>query len=242
MFGRLILVSASVIAMTAAANAADLNRGPSAESYKDTPHYGVTWNGFYIGANGGYGWDVSNIADEMGPLGASPEGGFGGGQIGFNFQRGNFVFGVEADLQAAGISDSQSLAVGPMTIENKSSLDWFGTVRGRLGVALDRTLIYGTGGFAFGGITDETSCSVAAGAQMRCALGYGTHETDTTGFVLGGGVEHKFNAAWSLKVEYQYMNLGQDSYFADRVNQDFEVSTIRVGLNYHFGGGHQPLK
>src|SRR5271157_3029040 len=109
MFRRVILAGASVIALTAAANAADLSQAPSAVSYKDAPSYGVNWSGLYVGVNGGYGWDASKIGSKMGPdLGVSPEGGFGGGQIGYNLQQGNIVFGVEADLQAASITDSKT--------------------------------------------------------------------------------------------------------------------------------------
>jgi outer membrane immunogenic protein len=249
MFGRVILAAASVIALTAGASAADLNRAPSAASYKDTPYYGVNWSGFYAGVNGGYGWDASDIK-KFGPsLGISPEGGFGGGQIGYNVQKGNIVFGVEADLQAADITDSKSQVIPPsapanmgLTIGTKSTLDWFGTVRGRLGYTFDRTLVYATGGLAYGHITDETSCSAGAQAQFSCTTGFGKHETDATGYVVGGGVEHKFNSTWSAKAEYQYIDLGKDSYFAKQANEDYAVSTVRAGLNYHVGGEYEPLK
>ncbi len=249
MFRRVILASASVIALAAAANAADLSPAPSAVSYKDTPYYGVNWDGLYVGVNGGYGWDVSDIGSTMGPLGPKPEGGFGGGQIGYNLQRGNIVFGAEADFQGADITNSKSVAVPPpplqpvFTLGSKSTLDWFGTVRGRLGYAFDRTLVYGTGGLAYGHISDETSCSAAPNPwNMTCASGYGKHETDATGYVVGGGVEHKFNPSWSVKAEYQYLNLGQESFFAKEAKEDYAVSTVRAGLNYHIGGGFEPLK
>ena len=108
MFRRVILAGASVIALTAAANAADLSQAPSAVSYKDAPSYGVNWSGLYVGVNGGYGWDASKIGSRWGLWVSSPEGGFGGGQIGYNVQQGNIVFGVEADFQAADITDSKS--------------------------------------------------------------------------------------------------------------------------------------
>ncbi len=251
MFRRVILAGASVIALTAAANAADLSPAPSAVSYKDTPYYGVNWTGLYVGVNGGYGWDASDIAKVYGPLGAKPEGGFGGGQIGYNVQRGNIVFGAEADFQGADISGSKSLVVPPQpnsygippqyTLGTKSTLDWFGTVRGRLGYSFDRTLVYATGGLAYGHISDTASCSPFPGAYP-CAIGYGTHQTNATGYVVGGGVEHKLNPAWSVKAEYQYLNLGQDSFFAKQTNEDYAVSTVRLGLNYHIGGGFEPLK
>jgi outer membrane immunogenic protein len=251
MFGRVILAAASVIALTAGASAADLKPAPAAASYKDTPYYGVNWSGMYVGVNGGYGWDESNIASKIpANLGVSPEGGFGGGQIGVNWQQGSIVFGLEADLQAAGITGSKSQVLPPnapanmgLTLGDKSTLDWFGTVRGRIGYAFDRNLVYATGGLAYGHITDQTSCSPGAQAQFSCPItGFGKQETDAAGYVLGGGVEHKFNATWSAKAEYQYIDLGKDSLFAKQANEDYAVSTVRAGLNYHVGGGYEPLK
>jgi len=99
MLRQIIVAGASVIALTSAAAAADLNRAPGAASNKDTPYYGVNWSGLYVGVNGGYGRDASNIGSKLADLG--PEGGFGGGQAGVNWQQGKFVFGLEADLAAA---------------------------------------------------------------------------------------------------------------------------------------------
>lgn len=251
MFRRVILAGASVIALTAAANAADLSQAPSAVSYKDAPSYGVNWSGLYVGVNGGYGWDASNIASKIpAGLGVKPEGGFGGGQIGYNVQKDKLVFGVEADFQGAGITGSKSQLLPPnapadrgLTLTDKSTLDWFGTVRGRVGYAFDRTLVYATGGLAYGHIADETSCTKGAQAQFTCPItGFGKHETDATGYVVGGGAEYKFNPAWSVKAEYQYIDLGQESFFAKEAKEDYAVSTVRAGLNYHIGGGFEPLK
>ncbi len=86
----------------------------------------VNWSGLYFGANGGYGWADND---------SSINGGFGGGQIGYNFQRGKIVFGAETDIRAPVLRGAAS-----------ATLDYFGTVRGRVGYAFDRTLVYGTGG------------------------------------------------------------------------------------------------
>lgn len=247
MLRGIILAGAGVIALTAAANAADLNRAPAAASFKDVPSYGVNWSGVYIGVNGGYGADVGKIASKMGALGPSPDGGFGGGQIGLNLQRGNIVFGVEADLQAADITDSGSLTLSnpyknqQWLLGTKSTLDWFGTLRGRLGYAADSALIYATGGLAYGHITDENSCKAIG--DCFCAPGQNwKRETDATGYVVGGGAEYKFNPSWSAKAEYQYLNLGQENHWAKVTKEDFEVSTVRLGLNYHVGHGYEPLR
>ena len=99
MFHRIILAAASVVALTAAANAADMYRPAEGPADKDTPFVGVNWSGLYFGANGGYG-EASNDS--------SINGGFGGGQIGYNIQRGNIVAGLRTDIQGSSISGSNT--------------------------------------------------------------------------------------------------------------------------------------
>src|SRR5262249_15511246 len=131
--------------------------------------------------------------------GLRPEGGFGGGQIGYNVQRGNLVFGIEADIQGSGIGDKGFVA----TLAGfKSDLDYFGTVRGRLGYALGTSLLYATGGFAYGGIRNEIDTAFPV-------IAFKSHET-ATGYTIGGGWEYMFSPAWSVKAEYQYINLGKN--------------------------------
>jgi outer membrane immunogenic protein len=218
--GILGLTLASVVALAAgSANAADMYRG-EAGGYKDAPVYApvTSWTGFYAGLNAGYGWSADNGSD-------TPAGGFGGGQIGYNWQGGlglghHVVLGVEADLQASAISGTQV---------RESDLNYFGTVRGRIGYAFDRTLVYATGGFAYGQVENKP-----------------VSETQT-GYVLGGGIEYKFNPSWSLKAEYQFLSLdASDVNGAGSLgfsNSDrSEVHTVRAGINYHVGHGYEPLK
>ena len=122
------------------------------------------------------------------------------------------------------------LAVPPL----QDNLDWFGTVRGRVGYAVGAALLYGTGGLAFGGVDDKLTVG-------------GTTKADNstkTGYAAGGGVEYAFNPAWSGKVEYQYINLGTDTVVngSDSANFDHDYNTVRVGLNYHILPGYEPLK
>jgi outer membrane immunogenic protein len=108
-------------------------------------------------------------------------------------------------------------------------LNWFGTVRGRLGYAFGPTLVYGTGGFAYGEVENSSA---------------GFSKTDTqTGWVAGGGIEHKFNPSWSVKAEYQFISLdSDDSKKFGSSDDNLEINTVRVGLNYHLGHGYEPLK
>jgi outer membrane immunogenic protein len=221
MLRRILLAATGAIALTGAANAADIYRAPEGVSYKDTPYPGVSWSGLYLGANAGYGWSANS--DNLNPTGP-----FGGVQVGYNFQRGNFVFGAEADFQGAHISDSNFF--------EKSEMNWFGTVRGRLGYAFDRTLVYGTGGFAFGNVEN----SVALG------LGPFFERSETqTGWAAGGGVEYKVTPAWSAKGEYQYLNLDANSNTGPLGlgnETRTQVHTFRIGLNYFMGNVYEPLK
>ncbi len=199
MLKRVILTAASVIALTAAANAADMYvPGAATGGYKDAPV--ATWTGIYVGVNGGYAWSETSDQLATGPFGGlAPEGGFGGGQIGYNVQRDRIVFGIEADIQGAGISASGSDAG---LDQFKSELDYFGTVRGRLGYAFDRTLVYATGGLAYGEVKNSA-------VQAATGDNYSIDKT-AVGYVLGGGVEYKIGGAWSVKGEYQYINLGKN--------------------------------
>ena len=197
MLNRIILAAASVVAFAAAANAADMYRAP-AGGYKDVPYVGVNWSGLYAGVNGGYGEVSENT---------NINGGFGGGQIGYNIQRGNIVFGGEADIQGANITTSGA-----------PSVDYFGTVRARAGYAIDRALVYGTGGFAYGGSNNSNTA----------------HNTGD-GWVAGGGVEYKLNPTWSVKGEYQHLEFTSDT-------PKTGIDTFRIGVNYFVGGGYDPLK
>ena len=252
MLHRIILTAASVLALSAAANAADVYSGP-AGGYKDGPVFATAnWAGWYVGANAGYGWSANDIAVDQGYVSAlSPSGGFGGGQIGYNWQgvwHPHLVLGIEADFQGADFSDSKTTSTNVFDESGKTSIDWFGTVRGRLGYAFDRTLVYATGGFAYGQVSDNYSFTNYS--QPKYDTGVSRTQTQT-GYVVGAGIEHKLTPAWSVKAEYQYINLGNDDFYDKATSsksigyapsKDVDLSTVRAGINYHVGAGFEPLK
>jgi outer membrane immunogenic protein len=221
-----------------AANAADLYRNPPPSASYVPPAAYVEqniWQGFYAGLNGDYGWGGGN-GDSSAR--AQPQGGFGGGQIGYNFQGGPLVFGLETDFQGGDLSGGiAGTTVGGGAFSSKESVDWFGTARGRLGLAFGHALFYGTGGFAYG---DVRQSAVYNGVSLGAS---GTQ----TGWVAGGGIEYKVTPAWSLKGEYQYIDLGSEK-LTDTANipatnsLDTSFQTVRFGLNYRFGGSSDPLK
>jgi len=256
MIRRIVLASVSCAALCNLANAADMYVPRPAGGYKDTYVPAPLWTGFYIGANGGYAW--SEFSDQLANYnntnafnGLSPEGGFGGGQIGYNWQgfwHPHLVLGVEADFEGADIHGKATWTPGfgtpPVTAVSESRLDWFGTVRGRLGYAFGSALVYATGGFAYGEVHNSQ-------ADSRPVIF--TVDRTATGYTLGGGVEYKLAPAWSVKAEYQFIDLGKnDPVSANQTPpaftsyktklEDDAYNTFRVGVNYHFSSVYEPLK
>jgi outer membrane immunogenic protein len=216
-----------------------------------------TWTGVYLGINAGYGWASDTTGDYscINPAGvvAGPgcsfsqpaalkqSGGFVGGQLGANYQTGMFVWGVEADIQVAHINDSVTTGVPPFaggTLLRAANLDWFGTVRGRLGLAIwDRTLIYGTGGVMYG--EEVINTSVTFPAVTYQAQSSGTR----TGWVAGGGIEYAFTNNISAKVEGLAYDLGSQviafkspvTAFGIASDYKYTGGLVRLGANLKFG-------
>jgi outer membrane immunogenic protein len=196
---------AAMTAVSGAAVAADLPRGPS-PYYSPAPTASYNWRGLYVGLNAGYEW--GSITNN----GAEPSGLMGGAQAGYNWQAGAFVFGPEVDIQASAADDT----FAPYKFSNP----WFGTLRGRVGFALNNILFYGTAGLAYGGITGEIA---------------GLDESKThVGWTGGLGAEVGFTPNWSAKVEYLYMDLSDRTYSITGVDNGLEANMLRFGINYHF--------
>lgn len=220
-----IRVLAFSLLLAPAAHAADLpGRGGAlspAPVFSQAAPY--SWNGFYAGLNAGYGWGSFNRGAST-VIGNS-SGGLLGGQVGYNAQFGSLVAGVEADADISWISGSKAVAPG---VASKGKLEWFGTLRGRLGFAADRALIYATGGYA-GGSVKATIVDTVIPATF-------TTSGWRNGYALGAGIEYAFTNNISAKAEYLYMNLGSRTLFAAPwvTSSTYSVSTIRAGVNYHF--------
>jgi outer membrane immunogenic protein len=197
-----------------------------------------SWTGWYMGVNAGYGvgQGYGKFAGPVGPaeaFNAMPAGGFGGGQLGYNYQLfGSFVVGAETDIQGAGISDNQTALGGGGSLINHK-LDWFGTTRARAGLATGPVLSYVTGGVAYGGI--ETG--------ITSPLGSITTTTTKTGWTWGGGVEAALGGNWTAKAEYLYIDFGGTSAAsatAGLLNVKNQEQLFRGGLNYRFGPPASP--
>jgi outer membrane immunogenic protein len=212
------LASACLFALAAPASAADL----AARPYTKAPVAMASvynWTGFYLGIVGGGAWEDSSTDPKV-------KGGFVGGTGGYNWQTGNVVFGLEADAAWADLSASG--LVGGLTLSNK--IDALGTVRGRIGYAVNNVLFYGTGGYAW--IDNKISVS---------ALGVTVSDSKWhSGWTVGAGVEAFFAPQWSVKGEYLYRSLGSENYFSGLgvplASGTLNFHTVQVGVNYHFGG------
>lgn len=199
-----------------AASAADLGYKKQAPVQAFTRAPAFTWTGFYAGGNLGYGF--GSVQGRSGNAFKDPQGVIGGGQIGYNYQIGQTVLGLETDLAAAGIN-AGATAAG--VAGSKVSQRYLGTVRARAGIAVDRFLPYLTAGFAYGGMHYKVP-------------GTGTGSTTNYGWTVGGGVEYAFTNNWTAKVEGLYVDLSDKRALGGAVKAGMNEGIIRTGINYKF--------
>jgi opacity protein-like surface antigen len=248
------------------------------------------WTGFYAGINMGAAWSQLNVDRFIEPgfatcVAPGVSGGFcfggdrltstnafGGGQFGYNWQGwGNFVFGLEVDLEGIAGGNERSffgvthpaVALGaPITATFKENGGFAGDVTGRLGYAWGNWLLYAKGGFAWFNpdiSARATVFSPATGLPIATIGGF-DNNTTLTGWTVGGGVEWLLNPNWSVKVEYLFYDFGLNdnnwnatfcpvgggacgSFASWRVfDHDLTVNTVKLGVNYHLTSGYVPLK
>lgn len=239
-----IVQGTALAALTAGgALAADLPRrtvAPAAPAYIAPPLF--TWTGFYVGLNAGatIGDSKYQYAPFFNNYAQSGVGFTGGGQIGYNFQTGPVVFGLETDINyRSGSSSANNWGYGGAT----NTSGYFGTVRGRLGFTpMDRLLIYGTGGLAYGNANFPNTIAGVDGFGVPRAF-YGSNNNGTKlGWTAGAGAEYAITPKWSIKAEYLYVNLGRTNvnYVDAYSGVPFSASAknanhvVRLGVNYHF--------
>ena len=231
------LAAAAALLSCVRADAADI----PAPVYKAAPVMApaFNWSGFYIGGNVGYGWGDIN----SGTIGGSADidGWFVGGQLGWNWQAAGspWVWGFEIDSQWANIENGATVTAGNAVATAFSDLNYFGTARLRLGYAWDRAMFYGTGGLAWG--SNDIGVGVAVNGLTAGVNSSNTH----LGWTVGAGLEWALIDNWSAKIEYLYIKLDSEQYFGGIAtggfDADIDVHTIKVGLNYRFGYGKNPV-
>ena len=177
------------------------------------------WGGFYVGVNTGYAWTGVDYSDGVTSLNRDLGGFALGAFAGYNFFNDGWVYGVEADIKRD--FNDERFPVGGTTVETETT--WGGSVRARLGYAIDRTLIYGTGGYAF------------THARLE-DVNTGANESDTLhGWTIGAGVEHAFTDNMAGRVEYRYSDYSKSDVFnAAGVDGDIDSHSIMVGVSMKF--------
>jgi len=245
-------------ALSGSAFAADL----PPRSYDKAPAMAspvANWSGLYVGGNVGYGWgnDSTDFAFLPTPaffevdntaLDTKSKGAISGVQIGYNWQMGAILAGLEADIQGSGIKSSkQSPFVNidangflpGQFLSTEQELSWFGTVRGRLGATVTPDLLlYATGGLAYGHVDASANTFFSSAFQYPASVGQ-----TKAGWTVGAGAEWMFARNWSAKVEYLYLDLGNVSAVGrSALNPGSEATytwqtrenIVRAGVNYHF--------
>lgn len=194
----------------ASASAADLPRQrvmpTKAPAYSAPAMY--DWSGAYVGINGGYGFSGTNDGD----------GGIVGGTLGYNYQAGPWVLGLEGDMNWTNFKGSGTCGGVSCSTQN----NWLATTRGRLGYAMGANgniLPYVTGGAAFGDVENSSPA--------------GTVSDSKAGWTIGGGVEAALSGPWTAKVEYLYVDLG-DGPTVGTNSSGYHSNIVRAGLNYKF--------
>jgi outer membrane immunogenic protein len=214
----------------------------------------VDWSGFHIGVNGGYGGGVVNGVTTFAQPGlvlstyASNRfgGALAGGEAGYDYQFANqVVVGLETDMQWSGVQAwHQATTAGGFTpngfiyTDTPNALTWFGTTRARIGYARGSSLLYATGGVAYGELT-------ANGSQISGGLFAGSGARTQVGWAVGTGTEYALTEKLSLKAEYLYtsfnalngpaVGIAPAPFAGSFTTGRFATQVTRVGLNWHFG-------
>ncbi|MCB1539856.1 MAG: porin family protein [Rhodoblastus sp.] len=289
---KLKTFAAALAATTIAGSAfaADLPSRKAAPAYIP-PAPIMTWAGFYAGLNAGYGWSAGSTRIDALPVFFAPtwdtelsassalassrlnggnNGGFiGGAQIGWNWQSGALVAGVETDIQWLSGNRTGGAAAGALvpvafpgelivsSSAGSSRVNWLGTLRGRLGFTVTPSLLaYVTGGLAYGGVSSSATIFQQNLPFVPPFFSSGASSTTRIGYTIGAGGEWMIAQNWSVKGEYLFYDLGSAStamaplsfnpvpvlYTSlPTIRSSYKGHVVRVGLNYHFGGAPAPV-
>ncbi len=252
MYRKLLLASVGAVALAGSAFAADLpSRAPPPVYVPPAPIF--TWTGIYIGGQIGYAWGKSNtnLGDNFGDytsFSTNNSGVIGGAHVGYNLQLSQFVIGLEGDVDGSSLKKTISgdPFIGgfanplgfyvPTTITGNLGVQ--GSIRGRIGYAWDRVLIYATGGVAFAGFNGSISTP----------YGYDSNSTTRVGWTVGGGLEYAVTNNWSIRAEYRYAQFGHSTVYASNSygvlpvlgavgaygNRTINENRVQVGFSYKF--------
>jgi outer membrane immunogenic protein len=277
MLRRILLASVGALALAGSAFAADLpSRAPPPVYVPPAPIF--TWTGFYVGGQVGYAWGQNNVnfGDNFGDYAAfsyNTSGVIGGAHVGYNLQLNQFVIGLEGDvdgtsqskqfngnlpfgtsLVGTGFGSLSAPLGGTVNVNVNHNIE--GSIRGRLGYAWDRVLIYATGGVAFGGFNGNVSGNFPGGVFITppviAATAFGpfggsaSASTTRVGWTVGGGLEYAVTNNWSIRAEYRYTDFGHSTLYTSAfdstalgaagafINRHFTENRVQVGFSYKF--------
>lgn len=231
MLRRFFLATAGTLAIAGPVVAADMPMAPP------PPLPIFTWTGVYLGGQIGYAWGNDSINESVFAipasfsLGSNPNGVIGGAHVGYNLQIAQWVVGLEGDVD--GTSFSRTSGPDPFFGDTffKISKDIEGSIRGRIGIAWDRALLYATGGVAFAGIDTDYSSPFGADGFSRTRVGW----------TVGGGIEYAITSNWSARAEYRFSDFGNFTDFpAASLAPDISVehhliqNQVQAGFSYKF--------
>ncbi len=230
MIRRFLLSTTALLAAAGSTLAADLPyREPPPAYAPPVPIF--TWTGLYLGGQIGYAWGTDNY-NVFAPYASSygrnfsPNGIVGGAHVGYNLQMNQIVLGLEGDVEGTGVN--KTYAAGFITYDTKAPVQ--GSIRARLGFAVDRVLFYGTAGVAFAGFTNTYSSLV----------GYDSVANARAGWTAGGGLEYALTNNWSVRAEYRYADFGTftnntfNSAPLTYVQHHETENSVRAGFSYKF--------
>jgi outer membrane immunogenic protein len=233
-----LLATAGGMAMVPGAQAADMQlKAPVMAPV-------ASWTGWYIGAHAGVNWQqassLNTYTQTAGNVDHTDGSGFiGGGQIGYNWQHGNSVFGLEGDFSwLGGGGSASSAAPGKTGASVSNKVDWLSTVRGRMGLAVGDTMVYATGGVAIGHANNsQQPFEVFPGSVPHTK----SEAKTKVGWVVGGGIEHMWDQHWTIGLEGLFVDLGKStasntppSGFTKSTTFSNQIVIGRVKLNYKF--------
>jgi outer membrane immunogenic protein len=245
MYRRLLIASVGAIALAGSAFAADLPSRPPPVYVPPAPIF--TWTGFYLGGHIGYAWGNANttLGDNFGDyvsFSRNFDGAIGGGHVGYNVQFSQFVIGLEGDVDGSAIHGTgyRTPFIGNLLFvptQVNQSVGVQASIRGRIGYAWDRVLLYATGGVAFATVN----------GSITTPFGYDSASNTRTGWTVGGGLEYAVSNNWLLRAEYRYAQYGTSNIYASNSyalpvlgavgaygRRTINENRVNVGLSYKF--------
>jgi len=226
--GFLLASAVGAVLAPVAGQAADM-----APVYKSPPPVPVAanWTGFYIGASAGAAWthgESDHYANDTNVRSQSKTQGIFGGTIGYNWQLGSYLFGLEADGSGLGNSGTH-LGSGAYDAE-RNRINWLVTARVRTGLVVGDTMAYVTGGVAFAGVRNCARCGADSEAVVQ-------DKSSRVGWTVGGGVEHMFTRNWTFAIEGLFVDLGRKVVDNSKVGSFAFTNQAVIGrfkVNYKF--------